>query len=474
MNFIRYTKDYITRRFVKYLTIIVFISMGFIAISTFYLSRYTFIKTDVKVPVFLTIHQGIIFRCNQDLKCFTTNLSKEDFFKNKQTIDKISTESLLIIDNATENYISFVCKGFYKNCDNSKIADITKDLFNIAYKIENKKNAIHTVYNGINESLKYKTKMQKNCTFFTGNKSLLKTTLPCSIGQSNFSITGSVLLQNIYNNISYTEEGITKKDFFDYYIKYTKSIDTINNWFDFRFLTNSNSVNSDFAGIKNSLYGSFATIGISLLFSVVIATLAALYLQEFWVNKRSVLRRIVIINIDNMSAIPSILCGLLGAVLYINILHLPRSSILVGAFTISFMIFPLIVISARNAIMSVPKDVKDLAYSMGASQCRVAFCHTLPMSINGIITGTLLTVGKAAGETACLLIVGLTAFSQELPKSIFDSTSTIATQVYTWMEMPDINFQYRIYAGMSLLILISFSLSLFVRTIGYYGYKKKK
>ena len=162
--------------------------------------------------------------------------------------------------------------------------------------------------------------MQKNCTFFTGNKSLLKTNLPCSIGQSNFSITGSVLLQNIYNNISYTEEGIAKKDFFDYYIKYTKSIDTINNWFDFRFLTNSNSVNSDFAGIKNSLYGSFATIGISLLFSVVIATLAALYLQEFWVNKRSVLRRIVIINIDNMSAIPSILCGLLGAVLYINIL----------------------------------------------------------------------------------------------------------------------------------------------------------
>ena len=337
MNFIRYTKDYITRRFVKYLTIIVFISMGFIAISTFYLSRYTFIKTDVKVPVFLTIHQGIIFRCNQDLKCFTTTLSKEDFFKNKQTINKISTESLLIIDSATENYISFVCKGFYKNCDNSKIADITKDLFNIAYKIENKKNAIHAVYNAINESLKYKTKMQKNCTFFTGNKSLLKTTLPCSIGQSNFSITGSVLLQNIYNNISYTEEGITKKDFFDYYIKYTKSIDTINNWFDFRFLTNSNSVNSDFAGIKNSLYGSFTTIGISLLFSVVIATLAALYLQEFWVNKRSVLRRIVIINIDNMSAIPSILCGLLGAVLYINILHLPRSSILVGAFTISFM-----------------------------------------------------------------------------------------------------------------------------------------
>ncbi len=474
MNIFRYTKDCVIKNFSRYTTIAVFIAMSIIVLSTFFMGRYAITRTVLKVPIFLTINQGKIYKCNYKQECILTNLSEEDFFKNKQMIGKIKEESDSIVLDSLSDYNSLICNKFYEKCDQEKLENIKTDIFNLLYQKDATGNSIQTIYLALKDSFEHNTKKDQNkCLFYDQYKKYGKR-LPCSIGKSYLKITGSILLQNMYNNISFTEEGLNKKPFFDEYIKYAKSSHTIYNWFDWRFFNNCNSVHSDFAGIKNSIYGSFATIGISLLFSIIIGTLTALFIEEFWKNKRSIIRRIIIINIDNMSAIPSVLCGLFGAVIYINILHLPRSSILVGAFTISFMIFPLIVISARNAIMSVPKDIKDLAYSMGASKYRVAFCHTIPMSINGIITGSLLTVGKAAGETACLLIVGLTAFSSELPKSIFDNTSTIATQVYTWMEMPDINFQYRIYAGMSLLIFISFSISLIVRTTGYYKKKINK
>ncbi len=479
MNIIRYFKDYVINGIAKLLTLFAFVTIGLIVISTFYTARYTFIKTNVNIPIYLTLHQGNIFKCDKiakDINCFKTDLSEQDFFKNKQTIEKIESEANNILYSGLKEHIHNNCQGFYSQCNNEKVDEIIMDIFSSSVLSEIKHHSLKTVYLALKHSMQHKANTQYKCNFFYENKepdTYKKVVNMCSIGRATYQLTGSMLLQNIYNNISFSKEGEDKRGFLEYFIKQSKITFGISNWPDFRFLTNVNSVKPDLAGIKDSFYGSFAIIIISLSFSIIIATLTALFLQEFYSHKRNVLRRFIIVNIDNMSAIPSVLCGLLGAVFYINILHLPRSSILVGAFTISFMTFPLIVISARNAIRSVPKDVKDLAFSMGASQYRVAFCHTLPMAINGIITGALLTIGKTAGETACLLIVGLTAFNTSIPKSLFDSTSTIATQVYTWMEMPDINFKYRIYAGMSLLILISFSISFVVRTAGYYKRKYK-
>lgn len=445
-------------------TLVVLVLVGMVVISTLSKAIKVFTISAVNLPIHVSFKDDILHYCaveNGSNVCYMPS-GKAGKGRSLKNLERQLHNIVKI--NLTKHLQTFCQdskeRGYFAKCDASILQE---KIFAIDLAKQIKKQVKQVAVRILNGKLYV---YNKTCLFSGIEKDF------CEINRLNFVLRGS------YDFYMAKESNISTKEFkaikgdkdgisniLFYYSNYVKDHLMYKEVFDFRFLTHTNSIYPDFAGIKDSIYGTLMTIIICMIFTFPISVLAALFIEEFWKRRLQFLKRIIIISIDNMSAIPAIIYGLLGAVLYINMLHLPRSSILVGGLTLSFIAFPLVVIAARNAIMNVPDEIKDLARVMGASDSYIALKHTLPMAMNGIITGTVLTIGRIAGETACLLVVGLTAFNSEVPSSVRDKTSTIATQVYTWLEMPDRGFMFRIYAGMGIIIIMSFSVALLIRFI---------
>ncbi len=228
-----------------------------------------------------------------------------------------------------------------------------------------------------------------------------------------------------------------------------KQIKTFFNWNFFRF---ADSREPEIAGIGAGLSGSILVMVIFLGLAFPIGVMCAFYLEEFAPKNR--ITDIIEISINNLAAIPSIIYGLLGLTVYLQFFYLPRSSSLVGGMTLFMLVLPVIIIATRNTIRSIPSSIRDAAMALGASKVQIVWHHLLPLSIPGIMTGTILAISRALGETAPLLMIGMVAFIADIPTNFTDPTTVLPVQIYLWSDSPEIGFAEKTAAA--ILVLLGF------------------
>jgi len=225
---------------------------------------------------------------------------------------------------------------------------------------------------------------------------------------------------------------------------------------DWSFLTGSDSTDPDLAGVWGATKGSLLTMLVTLLLSFPMGVLAAIYLEEFAPRARWI--EWVEVSINNLAAVPSIIFGLLGLAVFINTLGMPRSSPLVGGLTLALMTMPVIVISGRNAIKAVPPSIRDAALAIGASKMQTVFHHVLPLALPGILTGTIIGMARALGETAPLLMIGMRAFVVTPPGGIADPSSVLPMQIFLWSD--EINSGFVQNTSAAIIVLLVFLLAM--------------
>jgi len=221
--------------------------------------------------------------------------------------------------------------------------------------------------------------------------------------------------------------------------------------FNLNFLTASDATDPSAAGVWGALKGSFLTILVTMLLAFPIGVLAALYLEEFAPRNRWT--DLIEVSINNLAAVPSIIFGLLGLAVFLNFMHLPRSAPLVGGLTLALMTMPVIVIAGRNAITSVPPSIRDAALGVGASKMQVVFHHVLPLALPGILTGTIIGMARALGETAPLLMIGMRAFIASPPGGITEPATVLPVQIFLWSDEVDRAFVEKTSAAIIVLLV---------------------
>ncbi|WP_018717967.1 phosphate ABC transporter permease PstA [Arhodomonas aquaeolei] len=223
------------------------------------------------------------------------------------------------------------------------------------------------------------------------------------------------------------------------------------------FFTNGDSKLPEMAGIWSAAVGSIYLLVLTFLFAFPIGVMTAVYLEEFAPDNR--LTQTIEVNINNLAAVPSILFGLLGLAVFINFFGVPRSSALVGGLTIGLMTLPIIIISSRAALRAVPDPIRLGALAMGATRWQVVRDHVLPLSLPGILTGTIIGLAQAIGETAPLIIVGLIAYIPDAPTSITQAATVLPAQVFTWASMPERAYVEKTAAGIVVLLVVLLSMN---------------
>ncbi|GHF11516.1 phosphate transport system permease protein PstA [Kordiimonas sediminis] len=224
------------------------------------------------------------------------------------------------------------------------------------------------------------------------------------------------------------------------------------------FLVNGDSRDPERAGIGGALMGSIFTLVVCLVLSFVIGILAAIYLEEF--APKNKLTAFLEVNINNLATVPSIIFGLLGLAVFLNTFGLPRSSALVGGMVLSLMTLPTIIIASRVALQSVPPSIREAALGLGATHIQAVFHHVLPLALPGMLTGTILGMARALGETAPLLMIGMVAFIADPPSSFMDPTSALPVQVYLWADSPERAFAEKTSGAIIVLLLFLFVMNL--------------
>lgn len=221
--------------------------------------------------------------------------------------------------------------------------------------------------------------------------------------------------------------------------------------FNTTFFKNGDSREPELAGIRAALMGSAFTLLITFVLSFPIAVAAAIYLEEFAPQNRWT--DIVEVNINNLAAVPSIVFGLLGLAVFINYFHLPRSAPVVGGIVLSLMTLPTIIISSRAALKAVPPSIREAARGLGASPLQVVTHHVLPLAMPGILTGTIIGLAQALGETAPLLMIGMVAFIVDIPQSVTDAATVLPVQVFLWADSPERAFLEKTSAAIMVLLV---------------------
>ena len=231
------------------------------------------------------------------------------------------------------------------------------------------------------------------------------------------------------------------------------------NW---RLFTAGDSREAELAGIRGALLGTAWTLLVTFLLAFPLGVLAALYLEEFAPRNR--FTSLVEVNINNLGAVPSIVFGLLGLAVFLQFFGLPRSAPVVGGMTLALMTLPVVIISGRASIRAVPPSIRDAAYGVGATQVQTAFHHVLPAAMPGIVTGAVLGLARALGETAPLLLIGMVAFIADSPEGPFDPAAALPALIFQWAQFPEPAFQNRAAAAILILVL---SLAILIAAAGY-------
>jgi phosphate transport system permease protein len=220
--------------------------------------------------------------------------------------------------------------------------------------------------------------------------------------------------------------------------------------FNTNFFTRGDSREPELSGIWGALMGSFYTLAVTLLLSFPIGVAAAVYLEEFAPKNRWT--DIIEVNINNLAAVPSIVFGLLGLAVFLNFFGLPRSAPLVGGLVLTLMTLPTIIIASRASLKSVPPSIREAALGVGASQNQMVFHHVLPLALPGMMTGTIIGMAQALGETAPLLMIGMVAFIVDIPGGLTDPATVLPVQIYLWADSPERAFVERTSAAIMVLL----------------------
>ena len=224
--------------------------------------------------------------------------------------------------------------------------------------------------------------------------------------------------------------------------------------FNWGLFFNADSRFPEIAGLSGAIVGSFYALLVCFLISFPLGIGAAVYLEEFAPRNRWT--DLIEVNINNLAAVPSIVFGLLGLAVFIQIFGLPRSAPLVGGMVLALMTLPTIIIVTRNALKAVPPSIREAALGIGASKHQVVIHHVLPLAIPGILTGTIIGLAQALGETAPLLLIGMNAFITSPPGGVLEASTALPTQIYIWADSPERGFVARTSAG--ILVLLGFLL----------------
>lgn len=238
------------------------------------------------------------------------------------------------------------------------------------------------------------------------------------------------------------------------YLKKLEQDGKVERAFNWLFFTSGDSREPELAGILGSLIGSAFLLLVTLALCLPIGVMAAIYLEEF--APKNWLTDIIEININNLAAVPSIVFGLLGLAVFLNFFGLPRSAPLVGGLVMALLVMPTIIIAARAALKAVPPSIKEAALGVGASKQQAIFHHVLPLAMPGIMTGTIIGMAHALGETAPLLMIGMIAFIVDVPESFTDAATALPVQIYLWSDLPEPAFQAKTAAAIVVLLVFLF------------------
>jgi phosphate transport system permease protein len=226
--------------------------------------------------------------------------------------------------------------------------------------------------------------------------------------------------------------------------------------FNTTFFTSGDSREPELAGIWGAVAGSFFTLVITLLLSFPIGVAAAVYLEEFAPKNRWT--DLIEVNINNLAAVPSIVFGLLGLAVFLNFFGLPRSAPVVGGLVLTLMTLPVIIIASRSALTAVPPSIREAALGVGASKMQMVAHHVLPLALPGMLTGTIIGMARALGETAPLLMIGMVAFIVDIPAGFTDPSTALPVQIYLWADSPERAFVERTSAA--IMVLLAFLITM--------------
>ena len=221
-------------------------------------------------------------------------------------------------------------------------------------------------------------------------------------------------------------------------------------------LSGSASGNPEMAGIKGAFIGSILTLSVCLIIAFPLGVATAVYLEE--IAKKNRITEIIEVNINNLAAVPSVVFGIMGLAIFISIFGMPRSIPLVGGMVLALMTLPTIIISSRAAIRAVPPSVRDAAYGIGASKLQVIFHHVIPLAMPGMLTGTIIGMAQALGETAPLLMIGMVAFIVDIPNSVVDPGTVLPVQIFMWADFAERMFIQKTSAA--IIVLLGFLITM--------------
>jgi phosphate transport system permease protein len=220
--------------------------------------------------------------------------------------------------------------------------------------------------------------------------------------------------------------------------------------FDWAFLSSGDSREAELAGVGGAIVGSLLTLLVTLGVAFPLGVAAAVYLEEFAPHNRWT--DLIEVNINNLAAVPSIVFGLLGLAVFLNTMHLPRSAPVVGGLTLALMTLPTIIIAGRSAIQAVPPSIREAARGLGASPLQVVAHHVLPLALPGVLTGTIIGMARALGETAPLLMIGMVAFVVDVPAGFTDAATALPVQIYLWADTPERGFVEKVSGAIMVLL----------------------
>lgn len=223
------------------------------------------------------------------------------------------------------------------------------------------------------------------------------------------------------------------------------------------FLTTGDSKIPENSGIYSAIIGSIMTMLVTIIIAFPIGVMTAIYLEEFAPENK--LTNIIEVNINNLAAIPSILFGLLGLAIFINFFGVPRSSPLVGGMTLALMSLPVIIVSSKAALKSVPASIRQAGFGLGLTKWQIVRDHVLPLAMPGILTGSIISIARAIGETAPLIIVGMIAFVPDAATSVSDAATVLPAQIFTWAGMPEKAYLERTAAAIVVLLVLLLSMN---------------
>ncbi|MFB6280167.1 MAG: phosphate ABC transporter permease PstA [Salinibacter sp.] len=228
-------------------------------------------------------------------------------------------------------------------------------------------------------------------------------------------------------------------------------------WLDGRFVSSLPSRHPSEAGIRSGLFGTLWLMGLTALISVPLGVASAVYLEEY--AQEGWFLRLIQVNIANLAGVPSVVYGILGLALFVRFAAF-GNSLLAGALTLSLLILPIIIISTQEALRSIPSGIRESAYALGATRWQVIWSHVLPMAAPGIMTGVILALSRAIGETAPLILVGALTFVPFVPQGVLDQFTALPIQIFNWTARPQDEFRGLAAAAIVVLMILLFTMNL--------------